>query len=448
MSVLKKFPRLNNLWMEAKHRVSHRIERRQNSFDRDFSVSEPRPVVLVVIDSLRADHVGSFGYEKPTTPTLDSFDAAAFPRAIAPAPWTFPSVSSILSGRYPHNHGARFDSDPRDLSSQEFPTKPAADVPMLPDLLSAAGYKTAMVTAIPMAERAVGDRFETVRVQYSDAKERIDTALRWLSSVERPFLHLHLGDPHAPLDIPDRHRATFDVPSIDDLEGWKYRETTDREGFEAYRDARIRAYDAALRGADDALQRLFDSLPDDAVIVVCSDHGEALWDHPELERELNEDPRGYYGTDHGHSVLPEVADVPLWVRAPNVESQDRRVSLVDVFPTVLTALGVNKLGDIDGVPLQRDGEWPAAVLCEETAYGYNQRAAWVGEQQGVVVPETGVERQFDLFEETGAHPAGAELTDQLREAFCDFDFDGDVGGDEMEVDHETKDLLEELGYLE
>ncbi|WP_435117063.1 sulfatase [Halolamina sp. C58] len=446
MSILQRFPRLNNLWMDAKHRVSHRLVRREQSFTREFSVEDPRPVVVVVIDSLRVDHVSGFGYEHPTTPTLDGFDAAAFPNAKAPAPWTFPSVPSLLSGRYPHNHGGCFDTDPRDLSSEQFPNKPAPEVPMLPDLLSAAGYETAMVTAIPMAERTVGDRFDTVSVKYTDAEERVETAIDWLNGQDRPFLHLQLGDPHAPLDIPDRHRKTFDVPDVEGIEDWCFRETTDGEGFEAYRDARTRAYDASIRGADDALGPLFEELHDDAIVVVCSDHGEALWDHPELERELNDDPRGYYATDHGHSVFGELTDVPLWIRAPGVSGSTENVSLTDVVPTVLSLIGAKEVDEFDGDAIQGEVERSTPILCEETGYGYNQRAVWLEGEKGISVPETGEEVSFETTSDESAPRDG--LTDTLEKAFSRFVFSQENGGEKMEVDNETKDRLEDLGYLE
>jgi arylsulfatase A-like enzyme len=447
MSVLQRFPRLNNLWVDLKHRVGHRLARRRASYDREFDVDQPRDVLLVVVDSLRADHVGGFGHDRPTTPTLDSFDAAAFPRAVAASPWTFPSIPSLLSGRYPHQHGGTFDEGPRDLSSEQFPRRPNPSIPMLPDLLSAAGYDTGLVTAIPMAERAVGDRFDSVSVRYEDAAGRVDDALAWLDGRDRWFLQVQLGDPHAPLDVPDRHRPTFDVPDVDGLEDWRFRETTDDPSFETYRDARLRAYDAAIRGADDELGRLLDAVDDETIVVVCGDHGEAFWEHVALERELNDDPRGYYGTDHGHSVFEELARVPLWIRAPTLPASVRRerVSLVDVFPTVLAALGATA-PDCDGVDRHGDGA-AEPILCEETAYGENQRAVWLDERKLISVPETGERRAFDLRSDPGERDPLAEIPRDLEDVLASFE--GDVrGGDRMDVDDETRDRLSELGYIE
>ncbi|WP_207225273.1 sulfatase-like hydrolase/transferase [Natrinema hispanicum] len=96
---------------------------------------------------------------------LDKFDSAAFPNAKAPSTWTFPSVPSLLSGCHPHQYGARFETDPRNLSAEQFPRRPRADVATLPDLLEAAGYETGMVTAIPSREggrRSVPERFGPV----------------------------------------------------------------------------------------------------------------------------------------------------------------------------------------------------------------------------------------------------------------------------------------------
>jgi arylsulfatase A-like enzyme len=449
MNPLTHFPRLNSAWMEVKHRVAHWRARRKRDLEREAAVGDPRNVLVVVVDSLRADHVSAFGYDRETTPALDAFadEARAFSNAKAPAPWTFPSIPSLLSGRYPHEHGGRMQDDPRNLAAEEFPTRPREDVPMLPDVLEAAGYDTAMFTAIPMAEKAAGDRFQRVSVTYTDAEERVAAARDWLSGRDRWLCHLQLGDPHAPLDVPDEHRETFDVPEMDDLKDWRFRESTDGDGFEAYRDARVRAYDAAIRGADDALGPLLDDLDDDTVVVVCGDHGEAFWEHVDLERELNEDPRGSYGTDHGHSVLEDVARVPLWLRAPGVEPgrDDDLVSLTAVAPVVLDALDATVGADLDPASLDaaRDG---GALLCEETGYGYNQRAVWLDDRKLVEVPATGTRLAFDVSDGTEGDPL-PEVPDDLVDALKAYG-DGVEGEDAIDVDDATRDRLEELGYLE
>jgi arylsulfatase A-like enzyme len=450
MNPLKRFPRANNLWMDLKHRVRHWRKRRDRAVRTSVSVDESRNVLVVVVDCLRADRVSGFGHDRETTPALDAFadDAAAYSNAKAPSPWTFPSVPSLLSGVYPHEHGGRLETDPRDLSSEQFPTRPRADVPMLPDMLEGAGYDTGLITAIPMAEEAVGDRFQHVSVRYTDARERVEAAQEWLAGREQWFCHLHLGDPHAPLDVPDEHREAFDVPNVDGLDDWRFRESAEGDGFERYRDARLRAYDAAVRGADDALADLFADLEDDTVVVVCGDHGEAFWEHPDLERRLNDDPRGYYATDHGHSVLEDVARVPLWVRAPGIAAgrSDRPVSLVDVAPTVLSALGVDLPPGVSGRSLGDDLETERSLLCEETAYGYNQRAVWRDGRKAIAVPETGATLAFDLDGSLEGEPLEA-VPDDLETALAAFG-SGVSGGERMTVDGDTRDRLAELGYLE
>lgn len=447
MTDLSRFPALNNRWMTLKHGIRHRLRRRGRE-RRSATVERPHNVLLVVVDCLRSDHVSGFGHDRPTTPTLDDVEAARFPDTVAPAPWTFPSVPSLLSGRYPNNHGGGFDRDPRNLSAEQFPTRPDPSIPMLPDVLEGAGYDTGLVTAIPMTEEAVGSRFDSVDVAYTDADERVARALSWLDGRDRWFLHLHLGDPHAPLDVPERHREAFDVPDRPDLADWRYRESIEGEGFEAYRAARRRAYDAAVRGADDALAHLFDRLDDDTLVVVCGDHGEAFWEHPELERRLNEDPRGYYGTDHGHSLFEETVRVPLWIRAPTLDAgtYGERASLVDVVPTLAAALGLDAEFDPDGVPLPPEGT--RTVRSEELAYGYDQVAVWRGDRKLIRSPGLGAELAFDLATDPGERDPLAEPPAPLREA-ADRAGDGGIdGGDRVDVDEDTRDRLAELGYLE
>ncbi|ELZ98898.1 arylsulfatase, choline-sulfatase [Haloferax mucosum ATCC BAA-1512] len=449
MVSLKRFPRLNNMWVNTKHKLAHWRERRGRATAHEVRVGAPQNVLFVVIDCLRADHVSGFGHDRPTTPTLDSFDGRSFSTATATSTWTFPSIASLVSGRYPHEHGGRFDTDPRDLSSEQFPTRPRSDVPTLPELLESAGYDTAMVSAIPMAEKSVGDRFQSVDIKYTDATERVDAALDWTDSRDRWFLHLQLGDPHAPLDIPARHRERFGVPDVEGLEDWRFRESTDGADFEEYRDARKRAYDAGIRGADDELGRLFEAVPDDTIVVVCGDHGEAFWEHTDLERRLNDDPRGFYGTDHGHSVFEETATVPLWIDAPTVEPgrDDTRVSLVDVVPTVADALELENAPEFSGRPLSQDSESPTPILCEETGYGYNQRAVWLSDRKLIDVPETGTTVWFDLGDDPKEATTRDDPPADLREAYETFGM-GVHGDEKMEVDSATRGRLEELGYLE
>lgn len=454
MNPLPRFPRLNDAWMELKHRVTHWRARNRRRIQREATVGSPANVLLVVVDSLRADHVSGFGHHRETTPTLDAFgaDARAYANAKAPSPWTFPSIPSLLSGVYPHKHGGRMPKDPRNLSSEEFPTRPRVDVPMLPDVLEAAGYDTALITAIPMAQKAVGDRFQDVSVRYTDASERVERATKWLDGRDRWFCQLQLGDPHAPLDVPDRHRETFDVPDVDGVTDWRYRESTDGDGFDAYRDARIRAYDTAVRGADDALATLFERLGDDTVVVVCGDHGEAFWEHVDLERRLNDDPRGYYGTDHGHSVLEDVARVPLWVKAPGVDPgrSDEPVSLTAVAPGIMDALDVELQGStaargVEPRPLDAAGT-ARPPLCEETAYGYNQRAVWKGNRKLVAVTATDSRLAFDVTDGSESTPLD-DVPEDLAAALETYGT-GVEGGDAISVDEDTRDRLAELGYLE
>lgn len=447
MNPLERFPRVNNVWVDLKHRVGHRLRRRDREVEFEATATNPQNVLVVVVDCLRADHVSGFGHDRATTPTLDGLDAVAFSNAKAASTWTFPSVSSLLSGRYPHQHGARFDSDPRNLSAEQFPQRMRRDVATVPDLLGAAGYDTGMLTAIPMAEKAVGDRFEDVSVRYTPATERVAAAREWIADRDRWFCYLHLGDPHVPLDIPDEHRTTFEVPEMDGIDDWRFRETTDGEGFDAYRDAKLRAYDAAVMGTDDALRELLTTLDDDTVVAICGDHGEAFWDHPQLERRLNDDPRGYYATDHGHSVLEEVARVPLWIRAPGVErtASDRPVSLVDVAPTVLSALGIDLPESVAGRSLTEPST-DRALVCEETAYGYNQRAVWLNDRKAITVPQTGDALAFELDEYLEAEPI-EPVPQELDDALSAFG-EGVEGADQMDVAGDTRDRLEELGYLE
>ena len=244
--------------------------------------ADPRPdILLVTIDTLRADRVGAYGDPLAKTPALDALAARGvlFREAHAVTPLTLPSHASILTGRYPRNHGLRDNGGFR----------LADDVPTLAEALSAGGYQTAAFVGAFVLDGAwgLGRGFETYRdpfhpqevarvgafgeVELSSA-EVVNAAVSWWRrSADGPrFAWVHIYDPHTPWVA---HSG---------WEGDPYR------GEVAY--------------ADSVLSRLFDTVGSDALVVVTSDHGEGLWEGGERE--------------HGVLLGRGVTRVPLIVRPP------------------------------------------------------------------------------------------------------------------------------------
>ena len=274
-----------------------------------------RNVVVITIDTLRADRIGAYGYAAARTPVLDAVAAGGtrFDRAYAPAPITLPSHASLMTGRYPPGHGARHNG-----------LRVKADVPVLAELFKRAGFKTgAFVGAFPLDRRfglergfdAYGDRMP--RLAGAAANERpgaivVDEALAWLKTADaaRFFVWVHLFEPHAPYGRPGDGRPAS---------------------------AR---YDDEIAEADRQAGRLIEAVraKGDAVVVVAGDHGEAFGEHGEVAHSL--------------FVYDTTLRVPLLFNGPgiNLQVSQSAVSLIDVAPTIVRLMGLAAL-DSDGVDL-------------------------------------------------------------------------------------------------
>ena len=282
-------------------------------------------VVLITIDTLRADRVGTYGYRKARTPHIDALAAAGLTatRAYATAPVTLPSHASMLSGRYPPAHGARHNG-----------VAMGEGVPTLATIYKAAGFATgAFVSAFPLDRRfglaagfdVYGDRWAR-GPDGRPADERagqltVDEALAWRRTTggARTFLWVHLFEPHAPYGDAASGRPLSD------------------------------RYDDEIAEADRQVGRLLDGLGAaraETLIVVTADHGEAFGEHGEI----------------GHSlfVYDTTLHVPLILQGPGAARGllPNPVSLVDIAPTVLAAAEVPAPASLDGAVLRQDGGGP------------------------------------------------------------------------------------------
>jgi arylsulfatase A-like enzyme len=322
-------------------------------------------VILVVVDTLRADHLSHYGYGRPTGGGLDAFAGRAtrYTQAYAPSPWTGTSTASIFTGLFATRHGVR---RPGDRLDDELTT--------LPEILHEQGWHTVAHSLNVNVSKKTGyaqgfDLFNdflgtTTDYPHIDAVlERVD---RWLDArPERPFfLYLHSMNTHGPYRVPEDHRRSLlgREPSRDFVYyGSLMASITSgrslprrREVGPAYLASLVDQYDTAVRYTSDALGELFADLArrglyDDALVIVTSDHGEELFDHG--------------GFSHGYSLHGEVLRVPLYVKLPRQREGavvDARVSLMDLAPTILQALGIDATAAFDGLPLPATTEAGAA----------------------------------------------------------------------------------------
>jgi len=300
-------------------------------------------VILVSIDTLRADHMGLYGYERDTTPFLDRWakDALVFERAFTAAPWTLIAHMTMLTGLYPEQHGVQEG----DVALNE-------GLPILAERLQRAGYHTIGLYHPGWIHERYGFArgFDVFR-GHGDAIEAGEHLAEEVERLDRDqpfFLFLHLFDVHSGAA---RHEgftiytspAPFHRYFLGDdvhLEDLPYEELrTARDGIPSdARDVLVKLYDGGIRHVDSRLEAWFGELEkkgllDDTLVIVTADHGESLWQ------------RGRFA-GHG-GVWQEGVHVPLIVRPPRDGDSPfagRRVSepahLIDIVPTVLDAVGL------------------------------------------------------------------------------------------------------------
>ena len=371
----------------------------------------PGDILLVTVDTLRADHMGLYGYPRPTTPRVDAWfaddRAMVFERSYSTSASTPPSIVSLLSGRTPPEHGVRL-----------FHQLLAKDVPLVPDLLPDAYATAAFVSNVVLTDEALGiagrfDHYDDFVDERESSRELIyerraerttDAALAWLPSVprERPvFVWVHYIDPHGPYRAPpDRPvHFTHDEPiPIDPVRVPRYqREPGVRDGARY-----VDRYDEEIAYTDLHVGRLLDGFTalrsaDDALVVFSADHGETMMDHEQW-------------FTHGYYVYEQIIHVPLMIRGPGMPRGrfDAVVSGIDVAQTIL--------GFVTGAPRvatdARDlaaGAIPAdRIVWSEAAAGLSHRAAVSRDGKWVVSADpTGTVREREYFD-LAADPAESQ----------------------------------------
>ncbi len=344
----------------------------------------PPNVIVVVWDTVRADHLSLYGYHRPTTPNLEALgrESVVFDAARAPGIWTLPSHASLFTGRWPESHGAeerwmwldgRFHTMAEHFDAAGYATLSVAANALLCDetnLVQGFGtrantWKGALAKqarAATLAKLLPGDRSnelapdwtppehgatnaEWKRAIFKDAAPVVtERLLAWVDRQDAPyFAFVNLMEAHTPRvpTMASRKRVLADDPELVDLglqtDAAHIRLHFYNFGKEDYTDRQLAAingvYDAALRDLDDALGTLVEGLRqrgqlDDTVLVVTADHGENLGDHHRF--------------NHRFGLWDSLAHVPLVVHAPGLAPGRRSepVSTLDVFATVARLAGL------------------------------------------------------------------------------------------------------------
>lgn len=362
-----------------------------NDGPRSSARASTRPnVVFVCIDTLRADHLGAYGYGKrPTSPALDRLadESTVFEDVSSTAGWTKPSVPSFLTGTYPLQHGVYEGSSKTVQGETSHVLSDEAET--LAEAFQAAGWRTGAFVKNAQLNRGNGfeQGFDLYRDQVGDARELRWQALDWIDAGEsagdgRPFfLYLHFLDAHWPYPIPDEAALRF--ASEEGLAAFRqheWKELRDKinEGERAPTPGELelllQLYDAGIRYVDDQLGILFQGLDrrglwDDTLVCVISDHGEEFMEHGRI--------------GHGHGLYEDLLEVPWILRIPG---RDRSrvaspVSLVDVFPTLAGIVGLAVPEAVVGHDRLAHDSPVAPIFAEHKEPGAYQQALRVSDRK-------------------------------------------------------------------
>jgi arylsulfatase A-like enzyme/tetratricopeptide (TPR) repeat protein len=396
-------------------------------------------LLVITLDTTRADRTGPYGYQGVETPTLDRLarDGVLFEHTMAAAPLTCPAHCSIFTGKFPPDHGVRdnggFFLSPKQLT--------------LATLLKRRGFQTGAVVAAFVLDRkwGIGEGFDTYVDKFDVAESRgthvgvirrpgnevVDLALPWLEKVkgQRFFAWLHFYDPHAPYEPPEPFKTRYsEHPYL----------------------GAIAFMDSQLARVIDFLER--NGLMEKTVIAVIGDHGESLGQHGE--------------ESHAFFVYEATTRVPFIIRAPFERLRGRRVAdpvrSVDLMPTVLDLMGIPAPGGIQGVSLAplmtgarstMDLEGYAEALYPLHHFGWSETRAWrVGRYKAIDAPRPEFyDLSRDPHETTNLYAERRTVADgmiaRLREIERDAPRDDSVAKAAPEVDPETRARLAALGYV-
>jgi arylsulfatase A-like enzyme len=356
-----------------------------------------RPNVLILsIDTLRADHMGCYGYARATTPRIDAFarGGVLFEHAQSSAPWTLPSYGSLFTSRSPTVHragvnparAATFRAE-GDATAATAIDNLAAALPTLAEILRDSGWATAGFHSNPYLTGEAGvDRGFSRWVHYKNrAAGAVDLALEWTQLQQRApwFAFVHVVDPHQPYTPPAPYDARFKDWPADEKPEWPVQVEPVRASLPdaTFREYMVDQYDGEIAYTDAEIGRLLDELArrgelENTIVLLHSDHGEGFWDHG--------------GYEHGHTLYEEGLRVPLVLsakgRLPAGVRVTTRVGLIDVLPTLLDLAGLPAASGVEGlslVPLCHGQPIGARDLfAESLLYGAREaKALYVGNEK-------------------------------------------------------------------
>jgi len=362
---------------------------------------KPRNVVLVVVDTLRADHLSVYGYHRSTSPRLEDWAArgVVFDRAFATSPWTLPTFGSVLTGLWPAQHGAGARLQDGSKKWRRAPLSEA--VTTLPEVMQQHGFTTAAIVNNTFLRERFGAARGFEFYDYDKGRRAgvvVDLAQGWLSENGQDpfFLMVHMIDPHLPYFPPEDFLGKFGQVPAEAIEPRGRRKIVHRlpELSEVDKEFLGARYDEEVAYVDQELGRFFRNLEvqglwDQTLVILTADHGEELFDHG--------------GFEHGHSMFQEVLRVPLLMWGPGIAAGrvDSPVSVVDLAPTIYEAMGIEVENELSGVSLWDSliaGERNARreILAQNTLWGREHKAIISWPYKLIFDPKSGRLQLYDL----------------------------------------------------
>lgn len=416
---------------------------------------EHKNIILIIIDTLRADHLSCYGYHRPTSPALDSLARSGilWTDAQAQAPWTLPAHATIWTGLSVKSHGTLASSNWNlgDERGKNFALDPA--LPTAPALLSQAGFTTWGIANVCLLRDIYGfnrgfDYYSCSNSGHGKAAESVDSLIDWLSenNDERFFCMLHLYDVHDPYDPPQPYDRMFDPEGSQGITTWQTEDGVpmnleDRDHLEAM-------YDGEIAWVDSNLGRLFSwmrtaGLADNTLIVVTSDHGEEFLEHG--------------GVDHGHTLYQELVHIPLIMAGPGIGeglTNSTTVGQFDILPTLLAWAGLESDAHFDGTDILQPGldvnrPIPASGVAPRPLDTMPHLASVVvNREKTIIMADLETTVSYDLNMDTGENDPLPGDSTGIEEALY-YWATPPVGAPEHAVpDQVATDALRDLGYID
>lgn len=414
-------------------------------------------VILILVDTLRADHLGCYGYSRSTSPHVDQFarENLLFLANRSQAACTFPSVNSLLTSRF----ATEFYG-----SSMGIPD----EMPYLPAILKGQGYKTTAISASPIVrdkpsrfnpEGGFGRGFDTFvpQINWAPAEQLHDLAMKAVSDSRQPnFLYLHYMDPHGPYAPPPSYERQFaanhEGPDFilegtpNPIEAMLYKKGPTVPYSDADIQHLVDLYDDEIAYFDQWFGKLIEALKkqtwwEDSLVIFASDHGEEFLEHGHIK--------------HCRCLYDTQTHTPLIIKFPGNNPHGVRHSLtqnLDIVPTILDVLNIPfetlNLGGQSLLPLvqEENDQTPFAFSAQST-----QRSVNDAKYKLIVNLENGHKEFYDLIKDPKEladlaaknpellHPLATALTQWLEET---------ESAQSVEKSKETEELLRSLGYIQ